>query len=219
MPNFCSNCLVVSGSREELEEFRSLMRNEGQFQLNSFVPMPIELEGTSSSVPIPGVGSAEPSAEDSRLEAAYGASDWYSWRIQNWGCKWDTSEAQCSDEGADGPIKVWFDTPWRPPIQFCQHVSRKFSALRFVLAFAEGGMGYFGEGTFSQGTCDRPLVPCPVGDEMGAAIAMLPRINAAFHKDRPESMSEDEWYDLEEEERLSAICRAHLESFDLHTGG
>lgn len=44
--------------------------------------------------------------------------DWYSWRVKNWGTKWDSNnfDLYCPIEGDNATIT--FDTAWSPPIPF-----------------------------------------------------------------------------------------------------
>lgn len=46
----------------------------------------------------------------------YGFSDWYGWRVQNWGTKWDVdaSRIQVLDD-SPGYLSLEFDTAWSPP--------------------------------------------------------------------------------------------------------
>lgn len=43
----------------------------------------------------------------------YGASTWYDWCINNWGCKWDASRTEVYD--FDDISVITFQTPWAPP--------------------------------------------------------------------------------------------------------
>ena len=44
----------------------------------------------------------------------YGAPTWYEWHCNNWGCKWNCSDASL-EEIADNHIEYWFTTPWSCP--------------------------------------------------------------------------------------------------------
>ena len=84
--------------------------------------------------------------------AIYGCANWYDWRLQNWGCKWD---ADCYNFefairetfGNDlVNVRINFSTPWSPP-------SNWFDALTDVcmdkgiymeLRYSEEGMGFAG---------------------------------------------------------------------------
>jgi Ferredoxin-like domain in Api92-like protein len=44
-------------------------------------------------------------------------NNWYTWNVNNWGCKWDANEDSGTFEANNGIATLWiaFDTPWSPP--------------------------------------------------------------------------------------------------------
>ena len=131
MPNWVDNELKVSGQEQKLEEFKEQAKTkETALSLNKFIPMPEELDGTTS-----------PSEYDKDLEKKYGFSNWYDWRIVNWGCKWDV-EAHCSCE--KGNLYYNFDSPWSPPIVAIGKIGEMFPELFFELRYEEEGNGFCG---------------------------------------------------------------------------
>ena len=80
---------------------------------------------------------AVPAQEQAEWLAKYGAKDWYDWSIANWGTKWDV------DYERDGNT-LRFECAWAPPITFFETVSQRFPNATFAIAYAEGGMGYWG---------------------------------------------------------------------------
>lgn len=183
MPNWCQNQLDVTGPEEVLRAFKDLAQGEGgALSLQKLIPMPKELEGTTSPVPLsyevlyhggwkkllgqPDGAIAWPDFEGlkteeeviqhirhkyrSWVEEAYktkrakdatGYSDWYNWRNQHWGIKWDI-EAQL--EISDSTLAYTFDSAWAPPIEALDTIAEKFPKLHFDLRFAEGGCDFAG---------------------------------------------------------------------------
>ena len=45
---------------------------------------------------------------------------WYSWNIENWGCKWDAFPTDY--ERDENSITAYFDTPWGPPIALYEYL-------------------------------------------------------------------------------------------------
>jgi len=70
----------------------------------------------------------------------YGATTWYDWCWQNWGCKWNTlnSEAVKLSETSG---RVDFITPWSPPTPAIRALASEFPDHSFTLTYAdfEGG--------------------------------------------------------------------------------
>ena len=85
MPNHCSNKLGITGPIDDVEKFIAFVKNNGddkdenEYNLfESLIPMPKELEGTTS-----------PSKEGNvDLIDKYGHDNWYDWCNSKWGTKW-----------------------------------------------------------------------------------------------------------------------------------
>jgi hypothetical protein len=133
MPNWCSNTLEVFGNPEQLEEFRN----------KSMVP----------------ADSSSPNEYDFTFEGLYPTpqefldTDWYNWRISNWGTKWDCDNSYVAFEDEDCFI-VSYDTAWGPNINWMKTVSEKFPDLKFRLAFMEPGVGFCGVARCQNGDLD-----------------------------------------------------------------
>lgn len=135
MPNWCKNNLKIVGNGEKTLELLELLKDDdGEMTFNKFMPMPKELETTSSPV-----RDTVPDEERKELVEKYGADNWYDWRIKNWGCKWDARESEFWKDGDDWIVS--FQTPWGPPVEFVQALSKKFSNMEFVMQYADEGMG------------------------------------------------------------------------------
>lgn len=66
--------------------------------------------------------------------AQYGAVDWYEWRCQNWGTKWNASYTEIPDEET---AEVYFDTAWRPVRKLMQQLSEQTPNCKFNYEYAE----------------------------------------------------------------------------------
>lgn len=105
MPNWCTNNFTITHQDPEmLKKFTQAVNDCNLFQ--TFIPMPEELSGTeaSSHVDI-----------DIKLIEKYGHDNWYSWRVSNWGTKWDISSSAAYEE--NDSIRGSFLTAWSPPIE------------------------------------------------------------------------------------------------------
>lgn len=69
----------------------------------------------------------------------YGHTNWYNWRIANWGVKWNAANTYHNlDEGA-----VYFDTPWGPATQVIDELAEQYPECRIILDFAEEQVSEF----------------------------------------------------------------------------
>lgn len=87
------------------------------------------------------------------------SGDWYNWRVNNWGTKWDLEEETQRDIAdqllsEDTDFTANFDTAWAPPIQALQELSKKFPLDSFVLHYVELGCMFAGTAYISEGLAD-----------------------------------------------------------------
>lgn len=133
MPNWCNNSITVRADAEDIKRFSDFMNKEnGKNWFDFFLPCPQEL--------IDSVADMEVDDNKKILIEKYGYADWYSWSIDNWGCKWN---CDANDWHADGEvIDFWFDSPWGPPIALYEEMqSQGFDVEAY---YHEEGMAYVG---------------------------------------------------------------------------
>ena len=160
MPNYCQNNLTVWGDSDELNHFKNqalINRTDDGFTTTELTfellyPTPEELIKGDSLVTRMDEGETEEqfSARLKRLNEEYGASDWYEWRIENWGTKWDAAETIILENSVD-ELCVCFNTAWAPPTEWLKKVSLRFPNLNFVMDYMEEGQGYCGVLDISDG--------------------------------------------------------------------
>jgi hypothetical protein len=70
--------------------------------------------------------------------------DWYTWRIHNWGTKWDIGSDDVTIDidpcGTHTYAKLYFDTAWSPPEGVLDALREKFPNVDFTLFYREDGM-------------------------------------------------------------------------------
>jgi len=73
---------------------------------------------------------------------AHADDGWYTWRLQNWGTKWDVYESHCTRFDAN-TLQLTFYTAWSPPIPvFDKLVDMGFEV---TARYLDEGWGYIGE--------------------------------------------------------------------------
>ena len=161
MPNWCSNVLKVTGENTQmLKEFvESVLSVDEQgnevFSMDKLIPCPKELLETNAFESYQGDENDEEAkkafeAKVNEVVEKYGASDWYTWRLQNWGCKWDIGECYVFTND-ENEFRVSFDSPWSPPLTFFKNIGPKFPELEFSVLFEEPGMDFAGIYRISRG--------------------------------------------------------------------
>lgn len=95
MPNHTDNRVILSHDDSKMiDDIYNVLNTEDTELLNHIIPMPKELEDTTSPSDTP---------------------NWYDWRIENWGTKWDIYNATCDRMDAN-TLVLRFDTAWSPPM-------------------------------------------------------------------------------------------------------
>ena len=133
MPNWCNNTITLTGPKAKITKIYEKAKEDNAF-LQQLYPMPTELEGTTAD------GSV-----NEELVAKTGASDWYDWRTENWGTKWevDAEGLELSDDGTT--ISGWFDSAWAPPIHAYEFFLTKNEDCSISSLYYEGGMDFAGK--------------------------------------------------------------------------
>lgn len=110
MPNWVENTIIVTGPSESRDLLLDTFSQEfatGEGLFEAIVPAPEDV------------------------------SDWYRWRLDNWGCKWDV--ADFSLEEYDDDFRLSFQTPWSHPLPIVKRLGGLFPALRFEVFYCEDG--------------------------------------------------------------------------------
>lgn len=137
MPNWCSNSIEISGPPEKIKEFTEyLNKNEGKEWFSFFRPCPDELN-TKENVSF----HAEPKQE---LIEKYGHDNWYSWNVENWGCKWNCDAQDWSVNEDQTSVTFWFDSAWSPPTELYKFITEE-TDFSVEAEYCEEGVGFVGE--------------------------------------------------------------------------
>ena len=115
MPNWVRNTLkVIKGDPKKVLDF--VRGDKSAFDFNNLIPMPESILNSDEEVV---------RASGFRVPA------WYAWSVDNWGTKWNASEARCST--ADPEHAIWFDTPWDPPVPVFEALAKRFPKHEIVV--------------------------------------------------------------------------------------
>ena len=128
MPNWCNNSITISGPTETIKQlWEDAGSGEDFGLLQAMAPMPQELEGTTAP------------SEDGQ--------DWYNWRVNNWGTKWDISDEGLEfTDNNDGTASIdgWFDSAWAPPIGAYEKFLDDMDNCSIEASYYEPGMDFGG---------------------------------------------------------------------------
>ncbi len=148
MPNWCNNSITVKGDTESIDNFEKFLKDgNGKEWFDFILPCPEELKEST----------ADFSASDAKqiLIEKYGHADWYSWSLENWGCKWncDANDWHVDEYDEENlSISFWFDSPWGPPIALYEFISQDESVTIFG-NYHEEGMAFVGRFEYGSDAC------------------------------------------------------------------
>lgn len=145
MPNHIVNIVTFGGDAETVENaLRAISGEDSPIDFNRVLPMPKELEGTTS--PMPRDTDADTQAAYADRERRFGAPDWYKWSVQFWGTKWGAYEAK-----RDGNT-IRFRTAWSCPMPVLAAISIRWPTLTLRVEYADEDHGQnFGTFTLRHG--------------------------------------------------------------------
>ena len=114
MPNWCYNKVSITNNSDDNSKLQKVKEflysdasddtEENVFDFNNVVPEPKEAE------------------------------DWYMWRVNSWGTKWNSSCAEITYEDEE-TLEYQFDTAWSPPEPIILQLREKFGDDIHISAF------------------------------------------------------------------------------------
>ena len=146
MPNYCNNNIVITGPNSVIDKIEKIANGDKGDLLQYFYPMPKELNDTVAG---PEPKTKKEKLEKKRLQVEYGASNWYDWRVENWGTKWDIMEfynINRKEIGEDeSEISLGFDTAWAPALGAYERFIDENSNCSLKAYYYEPGCDFMGE--------------------------------------------------------------------------
>ena len=162
MPNWCDNQVTITGPNSVIDKIEKIVKEESNNAENGllqfFHPMPKELLETEAG-PIAKTKAEKDERKARKLE--FGAENWYDWRCNNWGTKWELCEFYGVDKQTDAlighsTISFGFSSAWSPPIGAYEQflIDNKDCSLKAY--YYEGGCDFMGEWDNGQDDCYAP---------------------------------------------------------------
>ena len=138
MPNHCHNRVTFySEDTTVIQRLYKIFKSDNIF--TQFIPEPDWKTTPNEKGELP----IQPE-KDSMMPPQFpdGTTDdrWYSWRLANWGTKWDAYEVEIDDSELHYGFEVSFDTAWSPPEEICYAIKDQFDDLCVSWFFDEPGM-------------------------------------------------------------------------------
>ncbi len=146
MPNHCFNKISISVGDADSQSLQVLIEslkseeNHTDFDFDAILPMPPELED---------VGWSEAEEMNDIIKARYkkehGSDNWYDWRVNNWGTKWNSYSCEIEEEDDDYVVYT-FDTAWGPPTGVIEALREQCPDFSISAFYDEPGMeiaGYY----------------------------------------------------------------------------
>jgi hypothetical protein len=142
MPNWCENRVYIEAPSEDIQAILMSVDNDGEKGLLNYLrPEP--------EYPADDVKDAMP--------------NWWTWRIENWGTKWEVQAEVISLDVEGGWINLAFESAWSPPIEAFYAWESSGKDRIFNIRFVEWGMMFCGEAD-SRGINESCEIPTTVAE-------------------------------------------------------
>lgn len=141
MPNYCDNSFKVKGKIGDVSEF--ILQCIGADIVTSPYSDEAYIENFLDFQKI------KPMPKD--------IEDWYSWRLNNWGTKWEVCETHSFNvnkiDKEHIEVSTFFSTAWCPPDKIYDTLLEEYkdTSLEFEIEYYEGGCAFAGHMKFSKG--------------------------------------------------------------------
>jgi hypothetical protein len=131
MPNWClNNVTIAHDDPAKLTELVDAYKRRELME--HYMPTPKDPEDPTKLL-----GEGKPVTLD-------GSEDWYSWRWNNWGTKWDVGGEDAFYDDTPEGLVLSFDSAWAPPIMFYEFMKRKHG-FDIRASYWEPGVAFCGE--------------------------------------------------------------------------
>ena len=164
--NIANKVFNFKGKKEDIIKFKEAVYTDKDllFDFNKIIPMPEELliDERSSAVTameylvdklsklptypsVPFHIGSDKNLMDEEIDLAlkyikntvkYGARNWYGWRNQNWGTKWNAFDQEMKDAN-DITLEYYFRTAWAFPLPIFEKLTLMFPTLSFTVRWAD----------------------------------------------------------------------------------
>jgi Ferredoxin-like domain in Api92-like protein len=148
VPNWCSNTVIITGPEQDIDRLaqeiclQESKNNPPVLRLERLLPTPPELLENQQTNPATAIQLLQRDPEEGEQD------DWYSWRVRNWGTKWDIDAAV---EVGPGTLTSSFDSAWSPPVAAMRLISERYPSLSVTIEYDEPGNDFSGVSTFVAG--------------------------------------------------------------------
>jgi hypothetical protein len=164
MPNHIQSQLQIECTEEYfnkiIKETTREVEGMQQLDIDMFFPMPKALEGTTSPTRIvsakekqEAIDKKNAMADDEPMKAYtsipltqeeaddlvknYGHSNWYDWKVKNWGTKWGTYSGSISEDKQ----LIFFQSAWSFPFGAIEKLSELYPEAKFHAAYSDEDLG------------------------------------------------------------------------------
>mgnify|MGYP003684602241 FL=1 len=141
MPNWCSNEVQIDGNKEDIAKFKeecfTEFKGEVVLDFSKILPEPDYKQPKKDGTHNDGV----------QTELSSVMPDWWTWRNDNWGTKWNLVPHVDGDlssydfvENHEDYIQLEFETAWSPPNGIYEAIVEKYPELSINWFYREDGV-------------------------------------------------------------------------------
>lgn len=147
MPNWCSNSLVISGDVLEILKIKAILGSVEISKRPGLINSPNIIKAINNNEEMQRSPKLHFSSTISSTEAK---DDWYDFRVNNWGTKWEPSDVYVSEESPNN-LYYTYETAWADPRAWLDDLSARFPNISMQCTYREEGMAAFGYYLYDDG--------------------------------------------------------------------
>lgn len=138
MPNWMYNTLSISGEEAEISKVEKQLATPYERTTYDIGEDKYETRIVEKVISLWNIIKPDDleAYEDNPQHDQTNPNHWYLWNYNNWGTKWDVSEAEMIDR-VEGHISYQFHTPWGSPLEALITLSQQYPTLSLNLEFEE----------------------------------------------------------------------------------
>ena len=148
MPNWCGNEVTIDGTEEDIAKFVDECFTDFRTSRGHSKATSVKVLDFAKVIPEPDYDKPKKDGTHNdgvQTELSVKMPDWWNWRNDNWGTKWNLVPSMGDDlytyniNQSNGWLQLEFETAWSPPSGIYEAIQEKYPDLSINWFYREDG--------------------------------------------------------------------------------